>query len=928
MLSSRLYLAALLALLLGVLIAGCAANSVQPAPLPAQSGAPPQMALPPLPSGLDDVKRGTMMDNDTVLGDAFIDSQDVTGAAGVGHYEPIPPDPAWAIYQIAKRPDPAIPYALTITGRYLDPIPQIPVPGKGFWVAWSNYTAGRWEWSGPYTQDQVRIVFPTTMLPYSSGGFIYAAVVELGIQKCNVSEVQAGYFTGLGFEDYMLGAPQGEGVGSWCDIQLDPAGVPQIAYMYGADIGGTTKSKIRIASLVGGSWEHMDVDTPYFVKSLQFAIGDNGLRALAVQEDVTHDLHVLVDDGSGTFASDFAVVAPSAEDVADITFINGTDNPAGDLDTVLCVYTTPAGAPMVQTGFFRLTLPALPVTGLLLPANSREPGRISLTRRADGRAVCAVPEAPAYPLWDAVFGVYSAATDTWGFAIAPNWAITDIDEGDFHPEVVVRELPGGDLTAGYVADNSISLVLSRMTGGIWSSNPLDTVYTAHQSLLDFEAFPDGRVGVLANTPTMSGTLYIGTPGSGSWQAESLLPFSLSNLWSTLAIDSAGVCHIAVQDPGHGVLFYITRAPDGTLDSETVDLGGEASGTSPGPVAMAEQGNSLHVYYTAINHYRILHAENQGGIWVREGEVVSGSSFGEYPLAAGYISGLDLLWVTYLNPLDYSMCVATKPPAATEWQNNTLIEGPQEIAAFATSDTELGALCLQNFMSETALGFVHGDPREGPFTPELASYDIHVSGLPWLGYDAHADQWVSASQSDDDHACLFYQRDAPAAWSGPYMVALQPGGTGVALPLGITIKDDGTRFVLVRERPDGVNTVFANVYSAPPDSTAFSLYGGIAAYDTTLGDVGMFVLTTTPDGEPVAGIAHKALADPTWTFSAYASDGAGNFPLALQWVSPIIEPVNFYGSFALARTAGGVALAAAEDREAAPTYGRVYVHYPW
>ena len=925
---SRLLFIALLASLLCVLSAGCASNSSQLAPAVAPVGTPPLSALPALPSGLDDVRHGSIVDNDTALGDAFIDSQNTSGAAGVGHFDG-DLGMSWAIYQIAKRPDPAVPFALTINARYFDPLPQLPIPGKGYYVAWSNYTAGRWEFSGPYMQDQARILLPSSMVSSSAGGFIYAVVVLTGIQKCDVSGVQIGYSTGFGYEDYTVGAPQGEGTGAWCDIQLDPAGEPQIAYLHGTMIGGTKNSHVRVATLNAGNWELMDVDTPYIVTALQFAIGSNGLRALAVQEDVTHNLHVLVDDGSGTFSHDYTVIAPNSDTVAGITFINSADNPAGDLDTVLCIYAAPAGAPNVQTSFFRLTMPAgLPTSGLLLPVNSQEPGRLSLSRRADGLAVCAVPIAPALPQWDAAFGTFSALTDTWGFAVGPNWTNLDVADSNYQPEVVVRELSGGQLAAGYVMDKESGIIMSQLSGGLWSSDPADTIYTAHMELLDFEPFPDGRVGVLAQSPTMGGTLYIGAPASGGWQPEPLIPFPLGDLWSALAIDTTGVCHIAIEDPAHGIVFYARREADGTYDTSAVDIGGEASGISPGPVSMSAQGDSLHLYYTDINHYKILHSENKAGVWIHEGEVVNQDSFGEYPLGSGYLAGLDLLWVAYLNPIDYSIWAASKHPAAAEWQANLLMMGPQEFGAFAASNTELGVVSLQYFMGDNAFSFAHGDPRQGPFTPELLTFNIDVTGIPWLAYDPHASQWLIAGNSNDEHAALFFVRPEEGEWIGPSTVALQPGPTGQARSMGLLVKPDGTRFVAVREQPDASNTVFARVYSAPADSTAFSLYGNISAYDTTLGDVGMFVMAAAPTGEPIVGISHKANVDPTWSFSAYVSDGTGNFPPGSLWTSTINEPVSFFGSFAVAAINGGVALAAAEDDETSPNYGRVFTHYPW
>ena len=935
---------ALLTLFAVVLHAGCSGShysdsNLNPAP-------PPQLSelaasLPDLPQGSGDVRQAVMLDSDTLLGDTFIDSQNTTAAAGEGQIVSLYGGSAglgWALYQLAARPAPAVPYRITVNARFLDPAPLLDMPYKGYWVAWADYAAGTWRFSGPYTGDQARLSFPATGQPVSGGGLVYVAVVAYGGYKCNVHSVQVGYDAGVGYEDYMLGAAQGVGVGDWPDLELDSAGNVQIAYLAGSGPGGTMFAQLRIASASGSNWELEDVPTAYPIRSLRFARGDVGRRALAVIADSSSDMHLLLDDGSGGgFAVDLLLNAGGPDILPDVVFVNGADDPLGELDTVLCAYVMPAAAPNIQTQFYAQTLPAgAPMGGNILPAPSRPPGHLSLGRRANKQAVVGVPTAPLHPQWDAVFGEYSAVTATFSFLLGPAWNDLNLeDDDDYTPYVEVRELPGGELAAGCLMQDGVGWKFARLSGGLWSDELTDRVYCATNGRSSFEVLPDGRVVLGAQTGQVAPVLWFGTPGDGlPWTAQYLEAAPYSALALAVATDSAGNCHLAGQDVLNGMLWYTVRDPAGNIDPVGVDLGGEDSSISTptlGLVNVPGEGGApdhLYVFYVDISHFKLLVSENAGGTWLTEAEIVPLSVPVQNIYGAGYLEETDRLWLVYDSPLDHSVWVASRPLASPAWSAFQYMDIHQE-GVYATDDeSTIGIISPVGHPMDSAMGFGLTDGVAVLVPPQPITFNRDLLDFPLSGaWDETAQQWLVLGYEHSNNACLLYRASGPELWEGPITVAQQPG-LGVAFGVGITFDTSGVPLVTVWEQAAGSTLSHVNVYRQDPSGISFSYYATVGTLDEATEMTWSPTIQPDADGEPLVAWPHKLIADPTWKVEIYTPQGGGSWLSTHTWNSPIEQIGSFPGAVQLQQGSNGPLLATSELNSASPNLGRMFLHYPW
>jgi len=886
--------------------------------------------MPGIPSGAADVRQANIVDTDSVPGNTMFSSQHATpaGAAAVLTSQTAPPEIAYAVYQHTARPQ--TPSKITFNVLYLDPTPNQTLATEGYYVGYADYAAGHWVLSGPYRQLQCRLTVPSSANVVSPGGFIYSVAITESGTSSRVVSVEVGYDIGRGYEATLLGPPPGVLCGRRTDIQLDPAGVPQIAYLRGPGVTQASRDQVFVARKSGSTWLRQLVTTSYPVTEVRLALGSNGLRALVLFDDHSGNIHWLIDppDASFDFTTDEVLAIGAAHCLPDVICVNGADNPAGDLDTVLAVFCVPNGPPNVDTKFARWT-GGPTITGNVVGAPTREPGRLVLARRSDNTAIVSVPKAPLFPQWDVDVGSFSALTDTWGFGAYPTWTDLDVSESDYHPEAVVRQLPGGSLVGAYSVYSNNAVVVAQSSTG-WAFDPADRVPGAQFSTLDCEVFPDGRLGIVGVYGNYSLVLHTGQPGTGgAWNSRNVTSEPYTGMQATLAIDAAGSCHIAAPNMFNGTLMYY-KLDGATQTSQVVDTGAMTFGVSMihAPIVMAN--NQLHVFYTDLTHLRLLHAVNENGTWLKEGEVLATEGFPYFAFAAGYLENEDRLWVGYMGAVGRKCYVASGKPDGTDWTASQFVGDAEEYCVMTDDETNVGALSYTYAVNGGALGFTVGDPRTGPHPTEIVAPTTELSRDPWaLAYDAGAGTWGAVSNDVSHDECYYFYRQAPGVWTGPHLVTSSIGPTAYAIGSSLNYLPDGTARVVVMEREEATpNTLKANVYSSATGPPAFALLSTVMAYDLTVDKPDFVCAVPGPTGDPVIAVVYQKVATLDWRVAVYGPQSGGTWPLQFDWLSGVLEAPEGYGCSMAATPAGEAALSIVDSDTTSPIFGRVLVYYPW
>lgn len=895
---------------------------------------PPGAAgLPAVPSGELDLRYASLVDSDAVDGAAYVDSahaspDGVTAArlepgSGPGFQA------AWALYPIAKRA--GQPSMLTVTGYYFDPDPLAARAGEGFWVGLANYGTLRWDWSGPYAStSQVRIPIAPGMNVASGGGMVYCCVVAAPGNTARVVQVQVGYDTGPGYEDYWLAPPPGETAGRCNDIQLSPAGDVQIAYLRGPGVFGAIHDQAYIIRWTGAQWLPQHVPTPYYISYLRFAIGDSGYRALLVMDAATNDLHLLRDHGTGDFTTDDIIVAGAEPDyLGSVIYINGADNPAGLLDTVLCTYCDAAAPPNINTRFYRQTEGGpLPVVGDIVGAPTRPPGRLTLTRTSNKTALVTVPSAPAWPTWNADVGEFAALTDTWNFALAPAWpALNVTDGGEFQPAATILRLPGGALLGAYINKDKLGVNLA-LDAAAWADDPLNYIPGAFGDKLDIESFPDGRVGFLGMYGSNSPMLVTGTPGAGSWTRRYISSIPWSGMESSLAITSTGTCVAASMDAARGSLRYY-RITDSQITAAEIDKGGGAPGITMGDVALAYAAGQLNAFFVDNSHLRLMRAVNENGVWLNEGVPVTADGYPYVVVDAGYLEQSGLLYAAYLDAVDYSIWIASGLPDGTDWVARRFIAVPNEGFEVADDGQDIGVVGMHMLPGDHAYAFYLGSPREGTPIEEIISPNGDLVDYPQhLAYNAANSRWGLACTAQDGHYAYYFERQAPYLWAGPYIVASELGAGGEIYPAGLSYSASGSARVPVAQKVAGGTVWNINIYAAP-DLPVFTLLSNLGAYDTAALDVQIVWSDAQADGEPQVAVIHRLIAATTWDVTVYEPTGPGAWAPDYVWPSQVHDITDSEMGFdILVLPDNRSVLSLVENDAATPQFGQAQLHYPW
>jgi hypothetical protein len=845
--------------------------------------------------------------------------------------EPPGDSTAWAYYEFADTG--MQPLALTVNAQYYDPNPHEDLPDEGYWIAYADYAKGSWVYSGPHRQGQARVFIPPEADLVSPGGFLYALALTWGGTEALIHSLQIGYDDGFDYEESWLSVPQGAAVGNRCDIQLDPAGQPQIAYLRADAMAFSESGKARVAARSPTGWEIADVDSSISVSLVRLAIGDGGRRALLLLEDEYSnvELWLCYDNGTGDFSDQHQLSALTEEVcLPGITFVNSADNPLGDRDLAVMTYAIEAGG-SDQTTVYRIYDGVVLSPELLLyPVNTTRGATLSLSTRADKSAMVGVADKLAN--WEYDVGFFSAVAPppAWDFVTVTSWVGgSDIDSYDeFAPDFALRELPSGDYVAAYRSNGEVTL--ARWDGIGWQENEHDRHPLADTELMDMEAYSDDYVGVPGSYGPSIPVLHRGKVGVATmtWDTHYLDGVTAATRSSSLAVGTDDTSHLAVHNMDSFTLDYITRTAGGDVAIEEVDNGGMLQGRAIGQAEVMAVDDQLHVFYVDAGHMWPMHAVNVGGIWVKDAEPISRDTVAYFFTGQGYLESNGMLYCSWWDVNSGSLVVATADGDLSEWQLTPfcpVIFSPY--SSVADDGENIGALTIQlTLMSEGYIAFCQGPPRESVTAFETVGAGEGAMSQDWhLAFNPSDGTWGALTTDDNSKRIRYYYREAENEWLGPSTV-LQRGGNGRATALGLSYREsDGAARALVLHKPDASTVNYLSVYTAPQGSMDFLFVSTFASVDTVLENLGPTAGVVDAAGEPVAFLGHKLLADSMFDVDIYTLSGVDTWASTDTWNDAFVASI-FLG--ATVTPDGFPVVAACEFGVPSPHQDSIGVYYPW
>jgi hypothetical protein len=839
---------------------------------------------------------------------------------------------AWAYYEFADTG--MQPLALTVNGQYIDPNPHEDLPDEGYWIAYADYAKGRWVYSGPHRQGQARAFIPSTANLVSPGGFIYALVLTWGGAEAMLKSVQIGYDAGFGYEESWLATPQGVAVGNRCDIQLDAAGQPQIAYLRSERVAFSNSGKARVAvrGLLG--WEVTAIPTSFDVSVVRLALGDGGCRALLLLEDewTSPELWLYYDPGTGDFTEQHQVSAIAEPDcLPGVTFVNSADNPAGDLDLALMTYANTAAGGQQTTVYRTFDGVVLSPEQSLHIDKTTAGGTLSLSTRANKTALVGVADDTGG--WRYYVGTcaLTAPPPHWDFSAITSWVCgSDVDASDdFAPDFALRELPGGDFVASYRSDGEV--VLARWDGTNWLQNERDSHPLSTTEIMDMEVYSDDYVGIAGNYGFLAPVLHRGqvAVGSMTWDTHYLDGLTEPRLSLALAVGGDDTSHLAAFSMNDFTIDYITRTMGGDVAVEKVDVGGMMQGYTTGQVEVVAVDDQVHVFYVDGAHLWPMHAVNVGGVWVKDGEIIAKDSGAYYFAGAGYLESSGMLYCAWWDVLDGSVLVASATGDMSEWEVVSFCPTVFSPFAFvADNEVDIGVLTMNVNMGlgDGTIVFCQGPPREGTTIFEDLGSAEGVMGEHWhLAYNHGDGTWGALITDSSEQRTRYYRRNVDGTWLGPSTV-LQRDGSGKAVGAGLCYRaSDGAARVLVRQRVDTSNLNYLTIFSAPQGSMNFSFVSSFASVDTAVEKLGVLGFAASLEGEPIAYLGHKLLADTVYDVEIFTPSGVDTWASTNIW-EDAYEASSMVGT---AITPAGLPVAAVcEMADGAPHENSIGVYYPW
>ncbi|MCB1216606.1 hypothetical protein KDL44_04400 [bacterium] len=326
--SARIYLLAL-SMLLATLVS-CGKSAV-PVSGP-QPGFPTQNLLPGL-TELDSMHGTSSLNRTVILGkDTYVRSSGCTVRPG-GELlmESQAGTVCWAIWQLPDEPE------------YLDSVffDIIDALGEGGWLAVANYSSGRWDFSGPFS-DQTTIDFPSEWPP-SPGGFHYfAALVHEG---ASIEMAQLLCYFDDGWQIVTVSAEHAAGVNS---AVADIAGHPAIAYRRDEDEALRYAWSSTETGAAAADWTDLAIPALFTAGRFCSLADINGRPAISFRgenDNFGYELHYAIsNNSSGSASGNWSVIVldptPDVGYHTSLAMIN--DRPA-------IAYSTQAGQDLYYT---------------------------------------------------------------------------------------------------------------------------------------------------------------------------------------------------------------------------------------------------------------------------------------------------------------------------------------------------------------------------------------------------------------------------------------------------------------------------------------------------------------------------------------------------------------------------------------------------
>ena len=899
----------------------------------------PATGLPGLPTDAAP-RSATMSDGAVVGGDTCIAQSGAVIGGGIAELNSSadPYSVVWAMYQF---PEPATPaYTLGWEVTWYDPEPYSSDPRDGYWVAYGNYDTDSWEFAGPFTEKRQRVYFPEGVDIVNGGGDIAVVFLTENGNRADVGAIQLGEDAGYGYEELFLGQPVGSYVGEGVQAMVDPADIPHVIYRVSPTMmdGNSQDAKVRWAYLDGTEWvaEDLDLGTTEEVRWFRGAVGSNGLRAVLVKEQApTDDLHLYYDDGTG-FSYVGVVTATSInESFGDLTFVNSTDDPTGDLDLLLITYCVTAISPDVQTHYETYDGVALSGPQILYPLVTQQSGRVSLETGINHNGVVGVPQEVVGD-WEYHVGLYNATMNVWEFMTIPAWTVPLEPEWDnwsldYKPDFMVRQAANGDYVVGYVVDDDQYYQFGAYDGVTWESGINDQIPTMDLisnlgTILD--VYSSGTAATLSAFGTSSPQLFFGAPGSATpWHRTYLNMEPWSFISGDLAIDSGNGTHMFISDfVVGGLQYYYRDAISHDITQDTVDIGGNDFGIVYYFAHGVLVDGIYYLFYTDGATGRVLMSALDDGVMLYENEPITEYS-GDWPLyilGAGYLEDSGLFYAAYLEYLSMSLRVVSGHPDLGDWETHTFQNMLLEYGDVTDNESEIGVVSYTYLFGEGTIGFTIGDPRGGPYPVEPVTISRDHIEFPFhLAWNSYNGQWCVAANDDDDERANYFLRSPDGAWIGPFLVCQELGSSAELECGGININEaDGTVRISVMTQADGDPNAEIWVYSAPNGSAVFTPTQQLMTIDTITTNFDMLWTAPNASGEPVVAVFHRPSGDPNTDVRYFAPSGTDTWSNIGLWDTPIDE---FYPDILIDET-GGIYFAAIEMDGG--NQGKVLVRYPW
>jgi hypothetical protein len=393
--------------------------------------------------------------------------------------------------------------------------------------------------------------------------------------------------------------------------------------------------------------------------------------------------------------------------------------------------------------------------------------------------------------------------------------------------------------------------------GMYTSLALQSIHGTAAPCISYFDYSHGRLK------------YACKDGAGFWSTQVVDETAVVGLYTSLAIDAAGLAHISYYDATNGDLRYATRSTKGTWRWETVDSAGNVGQHTS--LRLDADGHPHIAYYDATNRH-LKYARSDGRGWtVETADAVDGA--GQYASLALDSEGRAHIayYDSVLRDLKYA-----RQDAALAWTVTTLLsEGTADVGAYASLGlVDDGAAVMVTYSNRS-----YGSLRSAYWGPSMAEPFTQLID----GFDRAGLQSSSGRDSmDRPHVAHVGRRDT---FDHDLRYSFKSGANWI----GAVIDADGADDVsLCVDSSDGVHVAYSR------DGAIWYAKKGATGWSRELVDPGP--AASTPSLKVSGGIPSIAYVE------------GGEVKFAMRWPGGwggFFETVDTGGSPALAIGPGGL-----------------------